>query len=204
MKVWQYILFYILQWTWGIILNLAGAFVALFMLITGHKPHVCAPFIYFKTKWNFGGFSLGMWFIIGENCEHCAPHEMGHSIQNMFLGPLMPFVVAIPSALRYWIRTKSTLEQMEWFTWIVAVIGIIVTVALVVVGYACSILWLAIIGIVLLIYVVALAVWAIGIEIPKYKNGFTLYDSIWIEGYATEQGNKYFGYKWWEHCKKLK
>ena len=31
-------------------------------------------------------------------------HEFGHSIQNCYLGLFMPFLVAIPSAIRYWYR----------------------------------------------------------------------------------------------------
>jgi hypothetical protein len=30
-------------------------------------------------------------------------HEFGHTFQNCLLGPLMPFVVSLPSAIRYWI-----------------------------------------------------------------------------------------------------
>ena len=29
-------------------------------------------------------------------------HEYGHSIQNCFYGPLMPFIVMIPSIIRFW------------------------------------------------------------------------------------------------------
>lgn len=31
-------------------------------------------------------------------------HEFGHTFQNCLLGPLFPFLVAIPSATRYWIQ----------------------------------------------------------------------------------------------------
>ena len=32
-------------------------------------------------------------------------HEFGHSFQNAILGPLFIFIVAIPSAIRYWVMT---------------------------------------------------------------------------------------------------
>ena len=35
------------------------------------------------------------------------PHEFGHSLQNCLWGPLFPFVIAIPSATRYWYRDIS-------------------------------------------------------------------------------------------------
>ena len=31
-------------------------------------------------------------------------HEHGHSIQNCYYGPFMPFLVNIPSSSRYWYR----------------------------------------------------------------------------------------------------
>ncbi len=34
-------------------------------------------------------------------------HEFGHSIQNCYWGILFPFLIAIPSALRYWYRTLT-------------------------------------------------------------------------------------------------
>lgn len=47
-------------------------------------------------------------------------HEFGHSIQNTLLGPLYIFIVMIPSAIRYWIRTlkpKSVYTAYDdiWF-----------------------------------------------------------------------------------------
>ena len=31
-------------------------------------------------------------------------HELGHTFQNAILGPFFVFVIAIPSAIRYWVR----------------------------------------------------------------------------------------------------
>lgn len=36
--------------------------------------------------------------------ESVKKHEFGHTFQNCLLGPLFPFLVAIPSATRYWIQ----------------------------------------------------------------------------------------------------
>lgn len=35
---------------------------------------------------------------------HTKQHESGHGIQNIMFGPLMPFIVSIPSCIRYWYR----------------------------------------------------------------------------------------------------
>ena len=53
---------------------------------------------------SFGGLNLGMFFIIGKGNQASAAHEYGHSLQNLTWGLLMPFVIAIPSAVRYWYR----------------------------------------------------------------------------------------------------
>ena len=102
-KFWSYFIFYLIQWTWGILMNVIGAVAALGMLCTGHKPYRCGPYIYFRTKWNFGGVEFGMFFIIGEQCDSCACHEMGHGLQNMCLGPFMA-IFSAGSAIRYWYR----------------------------------------------------------------------------------------------------
>lgn len=36
--------------------------------------------------------------------ERIKQHEAGHGVQNIMFGPLMPFLVSIPSAIRYWHR----------------------------------------------------------------------------------------------------
>ena len=45
-----------------------------------------------------------MFIILGEKNKTLITHEYGHSIQNLYWGWLMPFVIAIPSATRYWYR----------------------------------------------------------------------------------------------------
>lgn len=105
-KFLSYLIFYIIQFTWGIVTNIIGMIVAIAMLITLHKPHRFGPSIYFELKcMENSGFELGIFFLIGTNTSnHVKYHEAGHGIQNMFLGPLFPFLVAIPSFIRYWYR----------------------------------------------------------------------------------------------------
>ena len=45
-----------------------------------------------------------MFFVRGRNNEGVCAHEYGHGIQNLWWGPLFLFVIAIPSAIRYWWR----------------------------------------------------------------------------------------------------
>lgn len=102
-KFLSYFIFYLIQWTWGILMNVAGACAALVMLITKHKAYHVGPYVYFRTKWNFGGVNLGMFFIIGDKCDSCACHEMGHGMQNMVFGPFH-CILSIGSVIRYWYR----------------------------------------------------------------------------------------------------
>lgn len=97
------ILFYILNFTWGIIMNIIGAVGAATFLIMGHKPTRHAGGVVFHTGHYWGGVSLGIFtFVCEEADEETINHEFGHSIQNAIFGPLFPFIVAIPSFARYW------------------------------------------------------------------------------------------------------
>lgn len=97
--------FYILSFTWGLPMTLVGCLVAMVLLILGHKPKKWGYCYYFEVGEGWGGLELGMFFLCNKNpTEHIKNHETGHSLQNCVLGPLMPFAVCIPSAIRYWYR----------------------------------------------------------------------------------------------------
>lgn len=94
-------LFYILNFTWGIIMNIIGGIGALVIMAMGHKPIRHAGNIVFKFGHHWGGVSLGIFtFMCVESGERTLNHEFGHSIQNAIFGPLFPFIVAIPSFIR--------------------------------------------------------------------------------------------------------
>ena len=104
-KVILYILYWILSLTWGIIMTIIGAFAAFGLLISKHKPYRLGPNIYFKVGENWGGVNFGPFFITDSTpTDHTRMHEAGHGLQNILYGPLFPFIVAIPSATRYWYR----------------------------------------------------------------------------------------------------
>lgn len=103
----SYLIFYIIQFSWGILMNTFGILVALFMLITLHKPHRFGPSIYFVCKKAEGfGFEAGMFFVLGADCygDPIMMHECGHGIQNMLFGPFALILCFIPSLIRYWYR----------------------------------------------------------------------------------------------------
>lgn len=98
-------LFYLLSFTWGLPMTLVGCLVALVMCAIGKKPIKHGTCWYFKIGKNWGGLELGVFFLTDNTpAKSTLNHEHGHALQNCVLGPLMPFLVAIPSATRYWYR----------------------------------------------------------------------------------------------------
>lgn len=100
-------LYYILMFTWGLIMSLIGLSVTLCLLIGFQKPYGIYGIWKFEIKEHWGGADLGCMFIRDTtSADSVDRHEVGHSYQNCILGPLFPFIVAIPSAIRYWDRKR--------------------------------------------------------------------------------------------------
>jgi hypothetical protein len=98
-------LFYFLSFTWGLPMTLIGCIVAAVLLVLGYKPKKWGYCYYFEVGENWGGLELGVFFLVDKaSSKHTKSHEHGHGFQNCWFGPLMPFVVSIPSAIRYWYR----------------------------------------------------------------------------------------------------
>lgn len=97
--------FYFLSFTWGIIMSLIGLFVIGFSALF-KKVRVFHGRLYAVWGEGWGGVNFGCFFVCGIDCQKddLMGHECGHGIQNIIWGPLMPFVIAIPSMIRYWYR----------------------------------------------------------------------------------------------------
>lgn len=132
--------FYLLSFTWGILLTLVGCIVSVVLLALGYKPKKWGYCYYFEVGEHWGGLELGPFFLVDKSSSILTKnHEHGHAFQNCKLGLFMPFVVSIPSAIRYWFRriaekngkpcqsgydeiwfegeaTKLGTEFMEWYT----------------------------------------------------------------------------------------
>lgn len=107
------VLYYILSFTWGIIMTLIGSLVTAAIWIAklfGLKAEIK------KYYWGYdisvgpeywGGCTLGIMFLRDwkSSIKYINDHEFGHTLQNCLLGPLFPLLVAIPSATRYWYQT---------------------------------------------------------------------------------------------------
>ena len=97
--------FYLLSFPWGLPMTLIGCVVAAILMIGGKKPVKYGWCWCFEIGAGWGGVELGPVFLVSRTAgESTKKHEVGHAIQNVRYGVLMPFIVCIPSAVRYWYR----------------------------------------------------------------------------------------------------
>lgn len=100
-KRWVY---YLLQFTWGLPMNVFGLVVAAALMCCGVKPKKYGWNYCFEIKTN-AGMEMGMFFVAPINgSTHLKNHEHGHGIQNIYFGPFSVGMVSIPSAARFWTR----------------------------------------------------------------------------------------------------
>ena len=102
MKLIKSILFYGLQFTWGLPQNLAGAIMYLQQRKNGKTDRFHYGIVTYIDKKNFGGVSLGVFTFVCANRSEAWTHdtrihEYGHTFQSLLLGPLYFPVVGIPS-----------------------------------------------------------------------------------------------------------
>lgn len=98
-KIILYILYIIIQCTWGIIQTSVGLIYFLLLIGCEHSfYHGCI-----RTKRpGMGGVSLGLFiFVTNSDVDNISSkvsvHEYGHTIQSLILGPLYIFIVGISS-----------------------------------------------------------------------------------------------------------
>ena len=142
MKVLLGIIYYTLQWTWGILQNLLGFFIWFALRVFGHsKRHGHFRFAP-VTGWQKGGsMGLGMFIFAGKDLtlknlqdpktgtweEHILSHEYGHTVQSAILGPFYLFLIGLPSIIwcnfkpagRSWRSGKKDYESFfpeKWAT----------------------------------------------------------------------------------------
>lgn len=98
-------LFWLLAFTWGLPMTMLGLLISLAMLIIGKKPKRFCSIWFFNVGRSWGGFETGCMFLRDNaSSDAISKHEYGHAFQNCIYGPLFIFIVAIPSAVRYWQR----------------------------------------------------------------------------------------------------
>lgn len=118
-------LMWLMRLTWGILDSLIGLFIFLFFLIRfGKKLHIgyvahCivveVPHTPAETGWGLEG---GIFIFSNTNSiwnrGYLLYHEWGHCIpQTLVCGPLHPFIVGLPSVIRFWWREHQYKKGKE-------------------------------------------------------------------------------------------
>ena len=119
-------LYYLLNYTWGILTVLFGyiilGFIHIFLRNKIADKDTFGPCYFIQIGDNWGGLELGINFILADNMGkewtlHTKQHELGHTFQNAILGPFFIFLVSIPSAIRYWLHRFNKLNHDYDFAW---------------------------------------------------------------------------------------
>lgn len=99
-------LFYLIQWTWGLPVNLVGGLMFLFCTAIKKRRWQRFGYAYIVyLPWNSGGLSMGLFIFMKDNHKNkvwtynTRIHEYGHTWQCLILGPLYYIVIALPSAI---------------------------------------------------------------------------------------------------------
>lgn len=116
--------FWVLSLTWNSILTIIGFFATIIALLCKGRIHRngCSIIIEIGGEWggiNLGAFSLSGTYSLNkpETFIHNRCHEFGHAVQGLIFGPLQIFIVAIPSAIRYWkfvINDKKGIKNEQY------------------------------------------------------------------------------------------
>ena len=180
-------------------MSFIGLFVVLgSCLITKTKPKRFGLAYYNRIGERWGGAEWGAGFICDKTCSKSTfCHEHGHGLQNIIFGPLTPFVICIPSAVRYWLFDCDTDKDKIKFLSIFCSLFSLAFFVPMMIGIFTSCLPVIIVFGILFLYAIILIVWLVFFEAPKHKGRLHPdYDSIWFEGDATRRGTafmeKYF------------
>ena len=185
-------LFWAWSCTWGIVMTLIGAIGALVLIVGGQEPRVFHGRVYFQLGRGWGGVSLGAFFFLSTTSpDSTKQHEAGHTVQNLIFGPLMPFVVCIPSAFRCVLRDCTFTGKKIVAGVVTALVGA-VSLAGAILGFLYGVTALGVVGLLMTLYAGIIALWAFRREIPQYAGGaYVDYDAVWFEGDATRRGKKF-------------
>ena len=102
---WKCVVYWLIHAIWGFPTFIYGCLIALYMLLTWHKPKIFGYAVYFESnKLKSCGFEAGPFFVVASDSASSLSlkqHEHGHGIQTLWWGPLMLFVISIPSCIRF-------------------------------------------------------------------------------------------------------
>ena len=88
-------LFYLIQWTWGLPVNLFGGIGYLVCKLKGYRTEKFENAVITYVPWKYGGLGTGIFLFLRENhpnelwTYNARIHEYGHTWQVLHLVPLL-------------------------------------------------------------------------------------------------------------------
>ena len=110
------VLYWFLQWTWGIVQNICGLVVFLILKVKNPNNKLIRYNGAIISQWSVNGsMGLGMFIFDGhqnkDDHEETIVHEYGHTVQSAILGPLFIPLIGIPSFIwanfPYFVRLRK-------------------------------------------------------------------------------------------------
>mgnify|MGYP007056204443 CR=1 FL=1 len=105
---WQFIVSFLIQWTWGFMQNISGLCMAILWRQKDWHIYKNAIVTHYtnRRKAKQGYFAVGMFIFTDDQLPEATynkvlSHEYGHTVQSMILGPFFPLLVGLPSMLRF-------------------------------------------------------------------------------------------------------
>ena len=102
----QFIICFVIQWTWGFIQNLSGLCMAILWRQKDWHRYKNAIVTHYtnRKRASKGYFAMGMFIFTDDRLPEAIynkvlSHEYGHTIQSLIVGPLYLFVIGLPSLL---------------------------------------------------------------------------------------------------------
>ena len=113
LKKWQ---FYLLSFTFGLPLSLAGVLVCGVLVLCGYRVKRYRHLYYIAIGKSWGGLEFGWFFLVSiPEAESTKRHELGHGYQNACkYGFVMP-VFWLIAAARYWLRRLGA--PIDYYAW---------------------------------------------------------------------------------------
>ena len=174
-------------------MTLVGAAAALFLCWKAYIPTRFGPCWVFVVGERWGGVNLGPVILISKGSgSNTINHEVGHALQNCVWGPLFPFVIAIPSVIRYWVREQEGYIKKIKFSAIFDIALMIICIISLVLIWFDTAMVITLLLTFIELYLLIIVSWLDWKELPQYKNEQSpSYDAIWFEGQATRWGIEY-------------
>ncbi len=110
----NHILYFLLQFSWGIVQNILG--LGLFLILLIKEPKDKKEFYHGAIVVNWqkrSSMGLGLFIFFGHSYfqqkDLVKAHEYGHTLQSLILGPLFLPIIALPSL--YWANSRKMGEK---------------------------------------------------------------------------------------------